>query len=65
MKSQFKQIQVNGQIYNVWSDYVRKCTFAQNQNGEIKTLKSSGYIINDLTIRKSIAIMFNLKTFRK
>ena len=57
---------VNGTEYNVWSDFIARSTFAKNtETGEIKTIKSGGYIHNDLTVRKAIAVVFHLPTFRK
>lgn len=56
---------VNGQTYKVWSDFCKRGTFAENENGEVKQLCGSGYIHNDLTVRKAIAAVYGLKTFRK
>ena len=57
---------VDKKEFEVWSDIIKRGTFARNrETGEVKQLSSSGYISNDLTIRKNIALMFNLKTFRK
>lgn len=57
---------VNGVVYEVWSDFIARATFAKNtETGEIKMVSSSGYISNDLTVRKAIAIVFQLSTFRK
>lgn len=57
---------VQGQAYEVWSDFIRRCTFAKNTiTGEIKSISSSGYIHKDLTVRKAIAIRFGHNSFRK
>ena len=40
-------------------------TYAESEDGTVKAISSSGYISNDLTIRKEIAIMFHLPTFRR
>lgn len=57
---------VNGTEYSVWSDFIARSTFAKNtETDEIKTIRSGGYIHNDLTVRKAIAAVFHLPTFRK
>lgn len=56
---------VQGETYTVWNNYMRRGTFAKNEAGEVKTIKSNGYISNDLAVRKAIANSFNLKSFRK
>lgn len=57
---------VNGIKFEVWSDFVARATFARNTDtGEEKSISSSGYIHNDLTVRKAIAVRFQLPTFRK
>lgn len=56
---------VQGETYFVWDNYKRRGTFAQNEAGEVKTIKSSGYLSNDLAVRKAIAASFNLESFRK
>jgi hypothetical protein len=60
-----KNITVNKMNFKVWSDFIKKGTFAENENGEVKMIKGNGYLSNELSIRKSIAIYFNLPTFRK
>lgn len=56
---------VNGKEYKVWSDYIARGTFAENEDGEIKQISYSGYISKDLTIRKAIANAWNLNSFRR
>lgn len=57
---------VNGIKFEVWSDFVARATFARNtETGEEKPISNSGYIHNDLTVRKAIAFRFQLPTFRK
>lgn len=56
---------VQGEAYTVWDNYKCRGTFAQNEAGEVKRIKSNGYLSNDLTVRKAIATSFNLKSFRK
>lgn len=65
MTGTIKSITVGGKIYKVWSDFVMRATYAENENGEIKTIKSSGYLSNELSVRKAIAIFFGLGSFRK
>lgn len=56
---------VQGQSYEVWSDFNARCTFAKNASGEVKAISASGYIHNDLTVRKAIAARFGHSSFRK
>ena len=56
---------VQGETYTVWDNYKLRGTFAQNEAGEVRVIKSSGYLSNDLAVRKAIAASFNLKSFRK
>lgn len=65
MKGTVKNITVGGKAFKVWSDFVARATFAENENGEVKRIKSSGYLNNELTIRKAIAVFFGLPSFRK
>ena len=56
--------QVNGQNFTYWADYIERGMFASD--GETtKKIHGSGYISNDLTVRKAIASSFGLPTFRK
>lgn len=65
MASTITTTTVAGKIYKVWSDYIVRATFAENENGEVKAIKRSGYLSNDLAVRKAIASTFGLATFRK
>ena len=56
---------VAGQQFKVWSDFIKRGTFAEAEDGTVKQISGSGYISNDLTIRKEIAIRFQLRTFRR
>lgn len=57
---------VEGKTYKVWSDFIMRATFAKScETGETKQISAGGYIRNDLTVRKEIAIRFGHKTFRK
>lgn len=56
---------VEGKQYRVWSDFIMRATYAQDEDGVTKAIKTNGYISNDVTIRKQIAIYFGHKTFRK
>lgn len=57
---------VNGTEYTYWADFIARGTFAKNtKTGETKQISSSGYIRNDLTVRKNIAWSFDEPTFRK
>lgn len=56
---------VASKIYTVWSDFITRGTFAENETGEVKQISFRGYITNDLTVRKAIQAVFELDTFRK
>jgi hypothetical protein len=57
---------VGGQTFETYSDFSKRGTFARNtETGEVRQISWSGYIRNDLTVRKAIARAFNLSTFRK
>lgn len=57
---------VQGVTYEVWSDFVKRGTFAKNTaTGETKSISKGGYIRNDLTVRKAIAAAFGTGSFRK
>ena len=59
------EYQVNGKKYQVWSDFNKRATFAEDENGNVKKLCGGGYIHKDITVRKAIACIFKLSTFRK
>lgn len=66
MTSQIRTTTVCGTEYQVYSDFIKRATIAVNTaTGENKVIKSSGYIHNDLTVRKAIALIFGLESFRK
>lgn len=65
MRGTIRTTTVQGQTYKVWSDFIARATFAENEDGEIKMIRACGYISNDLTVRKAIASTFKLKSFRK
>ena len=56
---------VQGRTYKVWSDFIKVATFAENEEGTVMKIRSGGYIKNDLTVRKAIAEVFQLDSFRK
>lgn len=66
MKGTINQTTVNGKKFTHWADYIDRATWAKDEEtGEEKKISSSGYISNDLTVRKAIASAFHLPTFRK
>lgn len=65
MKVARPAVTVKGQKYKVWSDFDRRGCFAENEAGEVKQISWSGYISNELTVRKAIAAAFHLDSFRK
>lgn len=56
---------VEGKTYKVWSDFIARATYAEDESGVKKSIREGGYLSNDLAIRKAIATRFNHKTFRK
>lgn len=65
MTGNIRTTTVQGAIYEVWSDYFNRCTYAKNADGVTKAISNSGYIHNDLTVRKAIACVFGHSSFRK
>lgn len=67
MKGTVKIITMNKgtRTFKVWSDFIMRCTYAEDENGEVKCIHGSGYLNNELSIRKAIAIVFGLESFRK
>lgn len=65
MTGTIKTTTVAGKTYKVWSDFIQRATFAENEDGEAKKICDGGYISNDLTIRKAISYAFKTGTFRK
>lgn len=65
MKTNYKITNVQGTEFRVYSDFIARATYAENtETGEVKVIKSSGYLSNDLSIRKAIACCFGLASFR-
>ena len=56
---------VNGMKFRVWSDTTKRATFAESEDGRVEKIHDCGYITVDLTIRKAIAMVYGLPTFRK
>lgn len=65
MKNNLRTTTVAGKTFTVWSDYMTRGTYAADENGTEERIAGGSYLRNDLTIRKAIAIHFNLATFRK
>ena len=62
----YRTYTVQGREYTVWSDFTRRATYAQERGTlSTRTLRSNGYIHNDLTVRKAIAAAYGLDSFRK
>lgn len=65
MKGTVRETMVGGQIYKVWSDFILRGTYAEDEAGNVRRIYGGGYISNDRTVRKAIAGAFGLQTFRK
>jgi len=61
-----RETTVLGVRYLVWADFEMRGMRAQDtETGEVRTIKRGGYVSNDLTVRKAIAMAFGLDSFRK
>lgn len=60
-----RETTVEGHTYKYWGDTYFRGMYAEDENGIIRMIHSSGYITNDLTVRKAIAATFGHDTFRK
>ena len=58
MKASVRNIEVSGRNFKVWSDFIKRGTFAQDENGETRQLSGSGYISTERTVKKAIRRMF-------
>lgn len=56
---------VQGKTYKVWSDFSRRSTLAEAEDGVVCEISAGGYIHKDLTVRKAIAAAWGLGSFRK
>ncbi len=65
IKGQTRTTTIAGNEFTVWSDFITRGTFAENEAGEIKQISFSGYVKNDLATRKAIQAAFQLDGFRK
>lgn len=65
MTGTMRKTTVQGKQYEVWSNFIDRCTYAKSEDGEVKRINDGGYIHNDLTVRKAIAIHFGHSSFRK
>lgn len=61
-----KQTTVSGKKFNYWADIIERAEIAEDiETGEVKAIRYNGYLSNDLSVRKAIAMTFGLPTFRK
>lgn len=58
MKTNERTINVNGTDYTVYSDFIKRGTYAVNPAGVVKTLRSSGYLSNERSVKKAIKLVF-------
>lgn len=66
LKKSNKTTTVCGKAYRFASDCMARGTFAKcEETGEVRQISFSGYVSKDLSVRKAIAISFDLPTFRK
>lgn len=57
---------VQGTRYEFWGEYRKSGTIARNvETGQEKQISFSGYISNDVTVRKAIARVFGHDSFKK
>ena len=66
LESDVHETTVQGVTYEWWCDYVSRSTKAlDTETGEERRVRTSGYLSNDLSVRKAIAAAFGLGSFRK
>lgn len=66
MKGNTNSTTIQGNPFTHFSGLGYRGTFATNEvTGETKQISFSGYIHKDLTVRKAIAAVFGLPSFRK
>lgn len=65
MTGRINETSIKGESFTYWADFIKRCTYAKNSSSEVKVISHSGYINNDLTVRKAITHAFGLPTFRK
>lgn len=56
-----KDYEVDGKKYKVWSDFEKRSTLAEDENGTVRALSTSGYVSSDKTIKKVIKEQFGAK----
>lgn len=57
MQSTAKNITVNGKNYKVYSDYIARATYAEAEDGTKLTLRTSGYMSSERSIKKTIKML--------
>ena len=57
MKTNSYSVMVYGIQFTVWSDLVLRGTFAEF-NGEVKALRTSGYLSNPASVKRAIKSVF-------
>ena len=60
IKGKTTTVIVAGKEFKVWSDFIARGTFAENEAGEVKQISFNGYIKNNQTVRKAIQSAFQL-----
>jgi hypothetical protein len=60
MKASEKEILVKGSEYKIYSDFIKRATFAIAPDGTEKMIYGGGYISNPTTVRKAVKAAFNL-----
>ena len=57
MKTNLRFVMVHGIKFTVWSDPILRGTFAEF-NGEVKALRTSGYLSNPASVKRAIKSAF-------
>lgn len=66
LTGEMKKTTVQGREYTYYADFTMRGTYAIDPDtGDRKALSRMGYVSNDLRVRKEIARVFSLKSFRK
>lgn len=58
MKINERTVSVNNIDYTVYSDFIKRGTYAVSPAGVTKTLRSSGYLSNERSVKKAIKLVF-------
>ena len=53
-------MEYKGHSFKVWSNFIERATYAENEDGEVMKLSGSGYIKAQATVRRALRIAYSL-----